>query len=168
MATRKIDEAYAITDDGRVWSYKTNKWLSQANTSNGYKSVRLHGKSHSVHRLVAQAFCDNPEDKCYVNHLDGDKHNNHVDNLEWVTASENAKHAYANGLQVNSEKQREAAAKQAYAMGMQNRKLTMQQAREIRQRHSAGEKLKPLSDEYGVSVFVASNIARNVSYKEAV
>jgi len=168
MALVKECRTYAVTDDGRVWSYKTNKWLSQANTGNGYKSVRLHGKSHSVHRLVAKAFCDNPKDKGYVNHLDGDKHNNHVDNLEWVTHSENMKHACENGLQINSEKQREAAAKQAYEMGMQNRKLTMQQAREIRQRHSAGEKLKPLSDEYGVSVFVASNIARNVSYKEAV
>ena len=167
METRNIHEAYAVTDDGRVWSNKTNKWLKPAPSSNGYKNVRLHGKTHSIHRLVAMAFCDNSEGKGCVNHIDGNKHNNHADNLEWVTASENMSHARKNGLQVNSEAQRKAAAKQAYSMGMQNRKLTMQEAREIRQRHSAGEKLKPLSDEYGVSVFVASNIARNVSYKEA-
>lgn len=55
-----------------------------------------------VHRLVATHFIDNPEDKPTVNHIDGDKQNNHVDNLEWATYQENAQHAWANGLKVST------------------------------------------------------------------
>ena len=52
-----------------------------------------------THRLVAQAFCDNPDGKREVNHIDGDKLNNFSGNLEWCTSSENQKHAYKLGLQ---------------------------------------------------------------------
>jgi hypothetical protein len=61
---------------------------------NGYLRVKVDGKSYSVHRLIAEAFLPNPKSKPQVNHIDSDRGNNRVENLEWVTASENILHRY--------------------------------------------------------------------------
>ena len=63
-------------------------------------------KAYKAHRLVAAAFLRNPYDKREINHIDGDKHNNRVDNLEWATSSENQKHAsYVLGIRVKPVRQ---------------------------------------------------------------
>ena len=68
-------------------------------TNNSYIRVSLgNGKSYAVHRLVAEAFLPNPEGKKTVNHKDGNKSNNRLDNLEWNTHSENVLHAHDTGL----------------------------------------------------------------------
>ena len=81
------------------------KELTIRTSINGYKRVKVYKdgvrKTVSVHRLVAQAFIPNKENKPQVNHKDGNKANNHVDNLEWATAKENILHSVSNGLQVN-------------------------------------------------------------------
>lgn len=81
------------------------KILKPSITNWGYQRVvlQLNGirKHVKVHRLVALYFLENPENKPEVNHKDGNKLNNHVDNLEWVTPKENEQHAYLLGLKVN-------------------------------------------------------------------
>lgn len=68
------------------------------NRLNDYKIINVFQKMYYIHRLVAKAFVKNPYNKPCVNHKDGNKLNNNAKNLEWVTHSENNKHAYRNGL----------------------------------------------------------------------
>lgn len=93
---------YAVTTLGRVWSCRRKIWLKPGLVGNGYKCVGLsvHGKVSElkVHRLVAEAFVDNPYSKPQVNHLNGEKLDCRVSNLEWVTARENLQHASDMGL----------------------------------------------------------------------
>lgn len=90
---------YSISNFGRVLNQKTNSLIKQHLDRYGYKYVTLSkGKKEKVHRLVAKAFIPNPENKPTVNHKDEIKENNHVDNLEWFTVSQQNK--YSRGIDV--------------------------------------------------------------------
>ena len=115
---RSVDgynHSYEVSNDGCVRSIGRTvkhryggmrnfpgKILKQRTDHRGYWMVSLWVQGKAVncmtHRLVAAAFCDNPESKPFVNHKDGDKSNSHADNLEWVTQSENISHAIEMGL----------------------------------------------------------------------
>ena len=92
---------YKISNTGRVKSVKRDKILKEQLNERGYLRVSLSKnnkqKIYSVHRLVMITFIGYEEGK-QVNHIDGDKTNNRLDNLEWTTQSENMKHAYDNRL----------------------------------------------------------------------
>lgn len=89
---------YGVTEDGRVWSYITHKFLEPKIQKNRYKTVCLYrnrGKSmYYVHRLVAEAFLPNPQNLQEVNHKDLNKGNNNVSNLEWIDRSGNMRHYF--------------------------------------------------------------------------
>ena len=99
---------YMISDHGRILSFKGKSKLiiSSTITSKGYEHVAIRQKGiyvgYSVHRLVATAFIPNPKRLPQVNHLDGNKLNNHVANLEWCDAYDNIMHAIRTGLRPSS------------------------------------------------------------------
>jgi hypothetical protein len=84
---------YAITDCGKVWSYKRNRFLTIRLDKDGYEIVNLSIKGKQkigkIHRLVLLAFIGKDQDKTSVDHIDNIKTNNHLSNLRWVTQQEN-------------------------------------------------------------------------------
>jgi plasmid maintenance system antidote protein VapI len=137
-----LEGRYAASSDGRIWSYKSERFLKPAKIGRGYDAVSLpvgpEGKQirQYVHRLVARAFLPNLEGKAEVNHINGVKTDNRAANLEWVTRRENIAHAVSTGL--------------SKVMGEDNpmAKLDEMRVAEIRERYFNGPETQ---DELGVA-----------------
>jgi hypothetical protein len=123
----------------------------------GYKRVVLSEKnkpkSFFVHRLVMETFNPTNDKTLQINHKDGNKLNNNIDNLEWCTCKENINHAYKLGLCLTGE-------------NATNAKLTNLDAQNIRLNHSKGETIKDLANLYSVCGETIRCIIKNKTYKE--
>lgn len=101
-----FEELYEVSNHGRIRSLRRNIIMQTRNRSDGYVSCTLSNcgkvKSKLIHRLVAETFIPNHENKPEVNHIDGNKQNNCARNLQWVTASENQRHSIKIGLRKGS------------------------------------------------------------------
>lgn len=92
-----FEKEYAITSCGKIYSYKTNKFLAKTIDKDGYERITLvkNGISHNfmVHRLVAQAYIPNPQNLSDVNHIDKIRNHNYISNLEWLSHEDNLKYS---------------------------------------------------------------------------
>lgn len=150
------EKIYQVSNLGRIkhleehkkmYQYKANKMvdmvkkeriLSSKNNKNKYVTITLskEGKKEgkTLHRLVAEAFIPNPKNKLQINHINGIKTDNRVENLEWCSPSENIKHAFKIGLKKVSKKQMEQISK----LGKYGKK----RCRKVRQLTLEGELIK--------------------------
>lgn len=157
-----LEGKFDVSDCGCIRNNKTGKVLKlhvnkRKRVTVNVKPNGRYGKSVclNVHRCVALAFLFRENESLEVNHIDGDPTNNNVSNLEWVTASENMKHAYANGLKIakNSEDSTRA-------------KLTNEQVKEIRNIGSSMTQ-RELGKMFGVTHTTIYEILNGKIYKQA-
>lgn len=151
-----FEERYEVSSHGRTRS--VNGVIKAIGVfSNGYArtSFRQGGQSYSkrIHLLIAICFVDNPNNLPEVNHIDGNKLNNHFSNLEWVTRQENMDHAKATGL--------------VWKHGQVNTaKLSLVEAQAIRAEYATGQiGQRPLARKYGVTKTAIKMIVSNRSWK---
>lgn len=137
--TIKQNTKYQISNNGKVRSNRTGFILKQ-NEWKGYKFIKLGASSLRIHRLVAEAFIPNPDCKRCVNHLNLNRSDNRVENLEWVTHKENSEHAKAAGKygQMIGEKHSQS-------------KLREQDIREIRLLFTDGKTKSHIARKFGVT-----------------
>lgn len=147
---------YTIREDGNIVSKKFNRILKWGISHNGYAMVILQNngtrKTVRVNRLIAQCFVENPQNKPTVNHKDGNKLNNHAENLEWLTYSENTVHSFALGLQ-----------KYKHGEKTNFAKLTWDKVKEIRR---SNEPLADIAKRYDVSVRSISRILKKETWTQ--
>jgi hypothetical protein len=147
---------YSIDIHGNIFSYKSKKFLTPCIGTSGYPSVLLYNKKRSgflIHRLVAFHFLPNPSNLPFVNHIDGNKTNFSLDNLEWSSHSQNMSHAYKEGLNPMVGENHHRAT------------LTNSKAREIKSLLQNGHSIAIISDMFKVSEQIIRRIKTGKTWR---
>lgn len=158
---RNFYKHYSISSQGQVRNDINGAILKTWKDSKGYEVIRLgkgSGTYFKIHRIVALSFIPNPDNLPQVNHKDGNKINNIVENLEWCSQSYNIQHADKTGL-----RQMPAGEKAS------NAKLTNTQVKWIREHYIARDKIYgaiPLAKRFGVCVDSINNIISRTTFKD--
>jgi hypothetical protein len=147
---------YEVSDTGEVRNIKTGRVMKQSTDTKGYPQLELHaggiGRTTKVHKLVAWAFLGEPPfDKAQVNHIDGNKKNNSVGNLEWVTCRQNIRHSWINRKPLRGE-----------AHG--NAKLTEDKVLEMRRLRHEGVSQKEIAATFGVELATITDVVSGRSW----
>ena len=157
-----MENNYLIKSSGEVISLRTGKVMKPFLAGKGYHCLKLWDgkKAHhrSVHRLVAAKYCKNRRPDTEVNHIDGNKLNNCASNLEWVTKSENGKHAYRTGLNWNNP---------VRGSKHGNSKLKEEDIIEITKLHKEGLSLAKIASLYPVTKATIWKITKNRNWRHA-
>ena len=148
--------------------------LSTHINNRGYRAVCLRKTTYMIHRLVAQAFIPNPDNKPFVNHIDGNKLNNDVSNLEWCTTAENNAHARLTGLHVQPSgykvNYKSKTTKQTALANLKDKsKLTPDEVRYCRKVHVPRSKdysATALANRFGTSVAAMCKIVSGQTYQD--
>lgn len=163
-------EDYLVNENGEIYSKLSNKLLKPRKDKDGYLMFNLYNnkkcKTIKLHRLVAMTYIPNPENLPQINHINGVKTDNRVENLEWCTASQNTKHAYDLGLNENG---REAARKNGKKVGKIYGKIygkiNIKRATEATIRHLTPE-LKELFDDLFINKLKNKDIAKKYNLSQ--
>ena len=150
--TYTLDD-YEVTSAGHVINRHTGRTLKPQVNGKGYGRVCIGGKLYFVHRLVAEKYVPNPYCKPQVNHINGDKSDNRAENLEWVTNSENRKHAVNEGLHLQGEDCPWA-------------RLTENDVRFIRENRD-GMTIKALAEKFNVNRSTVADVIYNRTWKSS-
>lgn len=155
----------AVTEDGRVWSYRRARWYKLYQDPRGYwrfdTTIEGRKKTFLVHRLLMLTFRPIPNaDEMTVNHKNLDTSDMRLDNLEWVTHLQNIQHAYAHGHHVAL---MSGVMRSCEKHGMA--KLTNEQVEAIKVARASGEKQKSIAARFGVSVPTVSMICSGRTWK---
>lgn len=134
-----VSANYAVGDNGEVISLLKGWKVLKPFNMGSYFKVEIEGRNIAVHHLVLETFDRTRPEGLVANHIDGDKLNNSLNNLEWVTASYNTQHAFDNGL--------------ATAVGVNNKQATLSdsQVLKVLSLYQAGETISNLSRQFNVS-----------------
>lgn len=154
---------YELYSDGRIYSRISNRFLKPLKVPNGYTHVVLTKrgvkKRFSIHRLILTGFLGQPASGMVANHKNGNKTDNRLENLEWVTQSENVKSAYISGQRIINKAHRDRCAK----LGRSRAKTTKNQRAEIK-RLFTGQRgdISRISREMGLSRYIVSYVIKGV------